>query len=153
MTAPCIIVKSENDELNSQAVCQQAQGILHSYTQPHSVCLSKVHSLIASSPQAEYGKSLFFPNIIAFLTDSVPWNEPLVPRGCAPAACAMRPSFREFCFCCLRKHSQTETGFKMNFLPIKGENSITSYRIVLTFKLAKIRWLVKEILVSEALDI
>ena len=41
----------------------------------------------------------------------------------------------------------------MNFLPIKGENSITSYRIVLTFKLAKIRWLVKEILVSKAVGV
>ena len=30
---------------------------------------------------------------------------------------------------------------------MKGENSITSYYIVLTFKLAKIRLLIKEILV------
>ena len=35
----------------------------------------------------------------------------------------------------------------MNFPPMKGENSITSYCVVVTFKSAKIRWLVKEILV------
>ena len=34
---------------------------------------------------------------------------------------------------------------------MKGQNCITSYYVVLTFKLAKIRWLVKEILGSEAL--
>ena len=41
----------------------------------------------------------------------------------------------------------------MNFLPMKRGNSITSYGIVLMFKLAKIQWLVKEILVSEVLGI
>ena len=34
-----------------------------------------------------------------------------------------------------------------NFLPMKGENSITAYCVVLTFKLEKVPWLVKEILV------
>ena len=58
-----------------------------------------------------------------------------------------RPSFSGLCFCCLGKHSQTETGFKANCLSTKVENSITSYCVVLTFKSAKIRWLVKEILV------
>ena len=42
-------------------------------------------------------------------------------------------------------NSQTETGFKMNFLEMNGENSITAYCIVLTFKLAKTWWLVKEV--------
>ena len=54
-------------------------------------------------------------------------------------------------FVVLEKHSQSETGFKTNFLPMKGENSITSYCVVLKFKSAKIEQLVKEILVSEAL--
>ena len=79
--------------------------------------------------------------------------------------CGTRPSFltvvltpptewgphsatRELYFCCLGKHSQTETGFETNFLPTKGENLITSYCIVLMFRSAKIWWLVKEILVS-----
>ena len=65
----------------------------------------------------------------------------------------MRPSFCEFCFCCLGRHSQIETGFKTNFLPTKEENSITSYCVVLTFKLARMQWLVKEILISKALGI
>ena len=51
----------------------------------------------------------------------------------------------------LEKHSQTETGFKTNCLPVNGENSVNSYCVVLTFKSAKIQWLVKEILASEAL--
>ena len=51
------------------------------------------------------------------------------------------------------ENSQTETGFKTNFLPMKGENSITAYCIVLMFKQAKIWWQVKEILVSKALRI
>ena len=53
----------------------------------------------------------------------------------------------------LEKHSHTETTFKMNGLLIKGENSNTSYCIVLMFKSAKMRWQVKEVLVSEALGI
>ena len=56
-------------------------------------------------------------------------------------------------FVVLGKHSQTETGFKTNFLPMKGENSITFYCIVLALKSAKIWSLVKEILASEALGI
>ena len=43
--------------------------------------------------------------------------------------------------------NKTETSFKMNFLPMKGENPITSYCVVLMFKSAKMQWLVKEILV------
>ena len=87
------------------------------------------------------------------LTYSAPQNEALIPHGCAPAARGTGPLFRKFCFCCLEKHSQTETGFKTNFLPMKGENSISSYCIVLMFRLVKIRWLVKDLLVSEALGI
>ena len=45
------------------------------------------------------------------------------------------------------ENSQTETGFKTNFLPMKGENSITSHCVVLTFKSVEIQWLFKEILV------
>ena len=71
------------------------------------------------------------------LTHSIPWNKALVPCGCAPAAHGLRPSFHEFCFCCLGKHSQTATDFKRNFLPLKGENSISSYCVVLTLKSAK----------------
>ena len=40
-------------------------------------------------------------------------------------------------FVVLKKHSQTETGFKTNFLLMKEENSITSYCVVLMFKLQK----------------
>ena len=63
-----------------------------------------------------------FQNIV--LTHSVPRNEALVPRGCAPAARGTRASFRELYFCRLGKHSQTETGSKTNCLPMKGENDI-----------------------------
>ena len=35
------------------------------------------------------------------------------------------------------ENSQTETGFTTNFLPMKGENLITSYGVVLTFRSAK----------------
>ena len=80
-------------------------------------------------------------------THSVLPNEALVPRGCMHSACRTRPSFHELYFCCHGKHSQTETGFKMNFLPVKGENFTTFYCIVLTFRLAKIQWLAKEIFV------
>ena len=55
--------------------------------------------------------------------------------------------YRELCFCCLGKHSQTETGFKTNFLPMKGENSIISCCVVLTFQSAEIEWLFKETVV------
>ena len=84
---------------------------------------------------------------------SVLRNEALIPCDCVHAACRSRSSLHKLYFCCLGKHSQTETGFKTNFLPMKGENSITSYCIALIFKLAKIWWLVKEILVSEALGV
>ena len=57
------------------------------------------------------------------------------------------PRFRQLYLCCLGKHSETETGFKTHFLPMKGENSIVSYYIVLMFKSVEIRWLFKEILV------
>ena len=71
------------------------------------------------------------------LTHSVPRNQALVPCGCPHAAHRMRPSFRELYFRCLGKHSKTETSFKMNFFPMKGKNSITSYCTVLTFKSEK----------------
>ena len=80
-------------------------------------------------------------------THSIPQNEDLGPCSCAHAACGTRPLFWKLCCRCLGKHSQTETSFKTNFLLMKGENSITSYCIVLMFKLAEIRWLFKEILV------
>ena len=81
------------------------------------------------------------------LTHSVLRNEAVISRSYAHIARGMRPSFCEVYFCFLGKHSQTDTGFKMNFLSKKGENFITSYCAVLTFKLVKIWWLVKEILV------
>ena len=84
---------------------------------------------------------------------NVPRNEAIVLRDYAPAARGTRPSFRELDFCCLGNYSNTETCFKTNFLPMKRVNSITSYCVVLTFESAKIRWLVREILVSEALEI
>ena len=65
-------------------------------------------------------------------------NEGLVLCGCAHAARGTRALFREPYCRFLGKHSQTETGFKTNFLAMKGENSITSHSIVLTFKLVKI---------------
>ena len=91
--------------------------------------------------------------LLVVLTHSVPQNEAIVPHGCAPAARGTRPSFRELDFCCLGNYSNTETCFKTNFLPMKRVNSITSYCVVLTFESTKIRWLVREILVSEALEI
>ena len=42
--------------------------------------------------------------------------------------------------------------FQTNFLQMKGENSITSYGINLTFKMEKIWWLVKEILVFWSIE-
>ena len=85
--------------------------------------------------------------IVNWLTHSVLWNKALVPCECAHAALRRRPSFHEPYFCCLGKLSQAETSFKMNSHLMKGESSITSYCIVLTFKSVKIWWLVKEILV------
>ena len=73
--------------------------------------------------------------------------------ACSCCCRGTRPSFSGLCFSCLGKHSYTKTGFKTNFLPMKGENSITSCCVVLTFKSAKSRLLVKEILVSEALGV
>ena len=82
-----------------------------------------------------------------YIARSVKRNEGFVPRGCGHAARGSRPSFPALYCRCLGKHSQTETGFKTNFLPMKGENSTTSYCAVSTFKTAEIRWLFKEILV------
>ena len=84
---------------------------------------------------------------VTSFTHSVPWNKALTPCSCAHADRGMRPSFHKLYFCCLGKHSKTETGFKMNFLPMKRENSNSSYCVVLTFKVVKRQWLVKEILV------
>ena len=81
------------------------------------------------------------------LTHSVPQNEGLIPRSCAHATRGVRPSFCELYCHCLRKHSQTEIGFKTNVLLMKGENSTTSFCIVLTFKSMEIHWLFKKILV------
>ena len=61
------------------------------------------------------------------LTRSVLRNVGLLPHGCDHAARRTRASFCELYCHCLGKHSQTETGFKTNFLPMKGENSTTSY--------------------------
>ena len=84
-------------------------------------------------PRDQVTRSLAFQ----CLTHSVPRNEDLVPCGCAQAARGTRTSFRELYCCCLGKKQQTETGFKMNFRPMKAENSITSYCIILTFKSAE----------------
>ena len=80
-------------------------------------------------------------------THSMPQNEALIPCSCAHAALRMRPSFHELYFCCHGKHSQTETGFKMNYLLLKGENS---YHFLLHFFDVLIRenwWLDKEIFI------
>ena len=84
---------------------------------------------------------------ICILTHSVPGNEGLVPHSCDHAACRTKALFNKLYCLCLGKHSQTETGFKTNFLPVKGENSIFTYCVVFTFKSAEILWLFKEILV------
>ena len=84
---------------------------------------------------------------VSNLIHSVPWNEAFVPCGYARAAHGTRTSFCKLYFCCLGKHSQTETGFKTDFIQMKGVSSIPSYCVVLTFKSAKIWWLVKEIFV------
>ena len=83
--------------------------------------------------------------IILSLTGSIGQNEALVPHGHAQAIRGTRPSFYRLYCCWLGKHSQIETSFKTNFLSMKGENSITSYCIVLMYKLAKIWWLIIEI--------
>ena len=88
-----------------------------------------------------------FWETISLLTHSVLWNEGLVPQGCAPATHRTRASFHELYCRCLGKHSQTETSFKTNILLMKGDNSVTSYCVVLMFKLAEIWWLFKEIFV------
>ena len=75
--------------------------------------------------------------LVFALTHSMLVNEALVPRGCADTALRTRHSFHELYFYCLGKQPN-ETGFKMNFLPMKGEILITSYCIILIFKLAKI---------------
>ena len=62
---------------------------------------------------------------------------PCSSRLCC-AAHGTRPLFPKLYFCCLGKHSQTGTGLKTNFLPMKGENSLTCDCIVLMFKSAKI---------------
>ena len=80
------------------------------------------------------------------LTHLVPRNKALILQGRAHAAKRNEAPVLQTQLCCLGKHSQTETRFKMNFLPMKGQNSITSYCIVLIFKLARMQWLVKEIL-------
>ena len=55
------------------------------------------------------------------------------------------PSFHEQYVCRLGKCSQTETGFKANFLLMKGDKSITSYALSwLLFQSAKIWGLVKK---------
>ena len=61
--------------------------------------------------------------VIAFcciLTHSVPRNEGLIPRSSAHAAHRTRTSFCKLYCRCLEKHSQTETGFKINFPLMKG---------------------------------
>ena len=71
------------------------------------------------------------------LTPSVPQNEALVLAAVLTPPMERDPHSANSIFIVLEKHSQTETGFKMNFLPMKGENSITFYCVVLMFKLAK----------------
>ena len=81
------------------------------------------------------------------LTHFVPWTKALIPCVCAHTTCRTRASFRKRYCRCLGKHSQTETGFKTNFLLIKGQHSNTSYCILLMFKSAEMRRLFKDILV------
>ena len=75
--------------------------------------------------------------MMALLTHSIPQNEGLVLCGCAHAARGTRALFREPYCRFLGKHSQTETGFRTNFPPMEGENSVTSYCVVLMFKLVE----------------
>ena len=65
-------------------------------------------------------------------THSLPRNETLVP----PAL-----------FLLSWKTQPNQSRFQTNFLPMKEENPTTSYCVVLTLKSAKMRWLVKEMLV------
>ena len=52
----------------------------------------------------------------------------------------MSPSFnKRYCWC-LGKHSQAETGFETNFLPVTGKNSSKFLSAVSTCKSAKPRW-------------
>ena len=95
--------------------------------------------------QNRLGTTLKYQEVSSFFKHSVPWNKSLVPHGCAHAARRLRALFCKLYCHCLGKHSQTETSFKTNFLPMKGENSITSYCVVLTFKSVETQWLFEEI--------
>ena len=96
-----------------------------------------------AQPLGNYSWKFFSTTTDQLLTRSILQNEALVPHGCANAARGLRPLFHKLYFCCLGEHSQTEISFKTNFLVMKGENSMTSYCVIMTFKCAKIRWLVK----------
>ena len=74
---------------------------------------------------------------------SVPRYKALFPCGCAHTALAL---FCKLCFCFLGKQPNWNR-FQTNFFLMKEENFITSYCIMLTFKPAKLWWLVKETLV------
>ena len=75
-----------------------------------------------------FRKREWFKKKKKILTHCVTQNKALIPCGCTHAAHGTRPSFHGLYFHCFGKHSQTETGFKTKFLPMKGENS---YRILL----------------------
>ena len=106
---------------------------------------SRSSNLVWISRQQASSWSCKVPNSLLNTFCTAEWG-PCSWRRCSRAS-RTRASFRKLYFCCLEKHCQTETGFKINCLPTKGDNSITSYCIVLTFILAEIWWLVKEILV------
>ena len=71
------------------------------------------------------------------LTHSVPQNEALISQGYAHTAHGTRASFHELYFGCLGKHIQSETGFKTNFLLMKGENSITCHCVGFDIKIGE----------------
>ena len=79
--------------------------------------------------------------MLVYLTHSVPRNKPLAVVLTRPEKQGPHSAGSTFV---LLKNTAS---FKTDFLPMKGENSITSYCAVLTFKSAKIQWLVKETLV------
>ena len=76
-------------------------------------------------------RSLCHIHLPVCLLYSVPRSEALVSRDCAHTARATRPLFCKLYFCCLGKHSQTETGFK-NELP-SVENRETFYFLLNCF--------------------
>ena len=131
-----------------QHIIKQVRGGSMVYLSPAKVkCDGRHDTGFPWGSLVHYFSHLGAPVRPQLLAHSIPWNEAIVPCGYAHVAQGTRPLFRGLYFCCLGKHSQTETGLKTNFLLMKGENSTASYCLVLTFKLVKIQCLVKEKLV------